>query len=365
MMTTILFRYMIREYLKIFFMCFAGLMTVYLVVDFFEKVRRFIRFDADVVHILTFFLLRMPAIAFQIAPLAVLMATLLTLGMLSRNHEITAMRSCGISLYRTALPFFVCASLIALALFGLSAVIAPVTNAKAEYVKTTLIEKKNPIAILKTLRPWIQLENQTLLNIEVMEPDGLALHGLRLYRLGPNFQLQEITEAKEAHYTPQGWIMQDGLSRILFSNGAVKTQAFTTKPLPLSHSPQDFQTGLSVESEELTLTDLHARINRLKQDGYNVSRLLTEYHGRIAFPFVSVVMAIVGIALSLKRTGVRGGGMAIGIGQALVIGFLYWAAYSVAIALGRSGVMAPILAGWMTNLLFLSYGWYLYLRVSH
>jgi lipopolysaccharide export system permease protein len=364
-MTTILFRYMIREYLKIFFMCFAGLMTIYLVVDFFEKVRRFIRFDAEVLHILVFFLLRMPAIAFQIAPLAVLMATLLTLGMLSRNHEITAMRSCGISLYRTALPFFVCASLIALTLFGLSAVIVPLTNAQAEYVKSTLIEKKNPVAILKTLRPWMQLENQSLLNIDGMEPDGLTLHGLRLYRLGPNFQLLAITEAKEAHYTPQGWVMQQGLSRLLFPNGAVSTQAFEAKPLPLSHSPQDFRTGLSVESEELTLNDLRARIARLQQDGYNVSRLLTDYHGRIAFPFVSIVMALVGIALSLKRTGVRGGGMAIGIGQALVIGFLYWAAYSVAIALGRSGVMAPILAGWMTNLLFLSYGWYLYLKVSH
>ncbi len=364
-MTTILFRYMIREYIKIFLMCFAGLMTIYLVVDFFEKVRRFIRFDAEAMHILSFFLLRMPAIAFQIAPLAVLMATLLTLGMLSRNHEITAMRSCGISLYRTALPFFVCASLIALSLFGLSAVIVPVTNAKAEYVKSTLIEKKNPMAILKTLRPWMQLENQTLLNIDGMESDGLTLHGLWLYRLGPNFQLMEITEAKEARYTPHGWVMQEGLSRTLLPNGAVNTTAFELRPLALSHTPEDFRTGLSVESEELTLAELRARINRLKRDGYNVSRLLTEYHGRIAFPFVSIVMAIVGIALSLKRTGVRGGGMAIGIGQALVIGFLYWAAYSVAIALGRSGVMAPILAGWMTNLLFLSYGWYLYLKVSH
>src|SRR5918999_3175150 len=120
---TILFRYLLREYVKVFLMCFAGLMTVYLVVDFFEKVRRFIRFDAEALHILGYFLLRTPAISFQIAPLAILMATLLTLGMFSKNHEITAMRSCGISLYRTALPFFVCASLIAVGLFGLSAVI--------------------------------------------------------------------------------------------------------------------------------------------------------------------------------------------------------------------------------------------------
>jgi lipopolysaccharide export system permease protein len=102
---SILFRYMAREVLKVFLMCFAGLMTVYLVVDFFEKVRRFIRHDAEVAAILWYFVCRMPSIAFQIAPLAVLMATLLTLGMFSRSHEITAMRSCGISLYRIAAPF--------------------------------------------------------------------------------------------------------------------------------------------------------------------------------------------------------------------------------------------------------------------
>ena len=64
--------------------------------------------------------------------------------------------------------------------------------------------EKNPLAILKTLHPWMQLENQTLLNVEVMDPDGVTLHGLRLYRLGPNFQLREIVEAKEAHFHGEG-----------------------------------------------------------------------------------------------------------------------------------------------------------------
>ncbi|HMZ56656.1 MAG TPA: LptF/LptG family permease, partial [Nitrospira sp.] len=96
---TILFRYMLREYVKIFGMCFSGLMTIYLVIDFFEKVRRFLRYDAHALDVLAYFVLKMPAISYQIAPLAVLMATLLTIGLLSRSHEITAMRSCGISLY--------------------------------------------------------------------------------------------------------------------------------------------------------------------------------------------------------------------------------------------------------------------------
>ena len=92
----ILFRYLLREYAKIFLMCFAGLMTIYLVIDFFEKVRR-LSFDATWLDVLSYFALRL-GVSYQIVPLAVLMATLLTLGLLSRNNEITAIRSCGISL---------------------------------------------------------------------------------------------------------------------------------------------------------------------------------------------------------------------------------------------------------------------------
>src|SRR6185295_8987016 len=102
---TILFRYLLREYGKIFTMCFSGLMTIYLVIDFFEKVRRFLHYNADWLDILTYFLLKAPAISYQIAPLAILMATLLTFGLLSRSHEITAMRSCGISLRWIITPF--------------------------------------------------------------------------------------------------------------------------------------------------------------------------------------------------------------------------------------------------------------------
>ncbi|MGH7231684.1 MAG: LPS export ABC transporter permease LptG [Nitrospiraceae bacterium] len=362
---TILFRYLLREYVKVFLMCFAGLMTVYLVVDFFEKVRRFIRFDAQAIHVLGYFLLRTPAISFQIAPLAILMATLLTLGMFSKNHEITAMRSCGISLSRTTMPFLLFSLAVALGLFGLSAWVIPLSTAGAEYVKTTLIEKKPAASAIKTLRPWLQIENQTLMNVESVEPDGATLRGIRLYQLGPDFRLNEITEAQEARYTDQGWTLRTGLRRILLPNGGLTTETFVTKPLPLSHQPEDFTNWLSVETEERTLMDLRSRIARLEKDGYQVARLLTDYHGRIAFPFVSVVMAVVGIALSLRRTGARGGGMAIGIGQALVIGFLYWTAHSVAIAFGRSGALDPVVAGWIANLIFLSLGSYLFLKVSH
>ena len=75
---TILFRYILREFSKIFGMCFAGLVTIYLVIDFFEKVRRFLRYESGLLPILTYFALKIPSISFQVAPFAILVATLLT-----------------------------------------------------------------------------------------------------------------------------------------------------------------------------------------------------------------------------------------------------------------------------------------------
>lgn len=362
---TILFRYMLKEVAKVFAMCFAGLLTIYLVVDFFEKLRKFIRHDADVSAMLQFFALRTPFISFQIAPFAVLMATLLSLGVFARNREITAMRACGISLFRIASPFLCFGLAVALALFALSAVVIPVATTKAEFVKTVKIEKKAAPLSFKADRPWVRVGNDTLMNVEVVDPDGMTLRGVRLYRLGPQFGLEEILQARELRYTVRGWYLIGGVHRNLHPDGSLTVETFDSRPLTITQSPEDFRTAASTESEEMTLHKLRAYAERLRREGYSFSRLLTDYYGRVAFPFVSVVMVIVGVALSLRQSGVRGSGMAMGIGQAFIIGFLYWATHSIAIALGRTAVLAPMMAGWITNLLFLSLGFYLFLKVRH
>jgi lipopolysaccharide export system permease protein len=168
----ILFRYMLREYVKIFGMCFAGLMTIYLVIDFFEKVRRFLRYDAHALDVLAYFVLKMPAISYQIAPLAVLMATLLTIGLLSRSHEITAMRSCGISLYWITSPFLFLGTVLAMVLFLFSSTVIPLALAKAEQIKTTRIEKRAVPVSVKAAQPWVSLGGQTLMNIDTIDPGG-------------------------------------------------------------------------------------------------------------------------------------------------------------------------------------------------
>ena len=356
---TILFRYLFREYAKIFMMCFSGLMTVYLVIDFFEKVRRFLRYDADWLDVLTYFLLKVPAISFQIAPLAILMATLLTFGLLSRGHEITAMRSCGISLLRVTSPFIVFAT-------GISLVLLLWAANKSEEIRTTRIEKKPPAAAVRLSQPWTRVGADSLMHVTSVSVGGELLAGVRLFQFDRDFRLISMTEATEARFNGSTWTLHEGLQRQFSSNGTVSTTIFDRQASELTLIPDDFTTWLAGDSESMTFHDIRAYSRRrLQQGGSQAARLKTDYYGRVAFPFVTVVMVLVGIALSLRRSGTRGGGMAMGIGQALAVGFCFWTMHSIAIALGRGGALTPLIAAWMGNILFLSFGLYLMFKVRY
>jgi lipopolysaccharide export system permease protein len=364
-MIPILFRYLLREYAKIFFMCFAGLMTIYLVIDFFEKVRKFLSYDASWLDVLTYFVLKIPAVSFQIVPLAVLMATLLTLGLLSRNNEITALRSCGVSLPWITSPFLAFAVLMALVLLLFSSTIIPLASSKAEEIRVIRIEKKPPSTVLKPPQPWTRVDADSLLHVTGVALGGATLGGVQLFHFDHTFRLTDMLEAEEAHYADHVWTLHRGFERRFKRDGSVALVEFTRRPISLALIPSDFTGGLAGESEMMTFHAIRESSGRLYQDGAQLARLLTDYYGRIAFPLVTIIMVLVGIALSLRRTGSRGGSMAIGIGQALLVGFSYWAAHSIAIAFGRGGALPPVVAGWLTNVLFTSYGLYLMMKLKY
>ncbi len=362
---TILFRYILREYAKIFGMCFSGLMTIYLVIDFFEKVRRFLRYDASWIDVLSYFALKMPGISFQIAPLAILMATLLTIGLLSRSHEITAMRACGISLPWIATPFMALAVCVALILLLFSSTVIPLASNKAEEIRVVRIEKKPPSTALKLPQPWARIDANTVMHVTGVGVGGDSLHGIQLFHFDQRFHLLDMTEAEEAYYAGQTWTLYQGFTRRFMDDGSVLLTPFEQAPVALTLIPTDFSSALAGESESMTFRDIRSYSSRLYHNSAQVTRLLTDYYGRLAFPFVTIIMVLVGIAMSLRQSGTRGSSMAIGIGQALVIGFCYWATHSIAIAFGRGGALPPMVAGWMANALFMSYGLYLILRVRY
>ena len=397
---TLLLRYLLREHLRIFGLSLVGLTSIYLIVDFVEKVRKFVSYQADLRHVFWYFALKLPSILFQITPLAILMSSLLTLAILSRHNEITAMRSSGVSLYRVVIPFLAVAQAMSLLMLWANDAVIPGANQQAELVREMKIERRTPRAFFKGNEIWVRLGNQTLMRGDLAEVDTagpvsvakmisdsfvktaktvagwlgagaqentpifpLKLRGISLYRLNQDFSIQEVLIAKEILNEDGQWLLLSGMSRTLDADQSVKTTPFDRLPITLNQKPEDFRRMIGVSSEEMSLRDLSGYVERLHEDGYNPARYATDLFGRIAFPFVCVIMALIGISMSLMESGIRGKGLVKGVGYSLLIGFLYWATHSVALAFGRSGVLPPLLAGWSANVLFLSFAAYLFLHV--
>jgi len=361
----ILFWYILRHYLTILVLCITGLTSIYLVIDFFEKLRKFLRHDAELTSMLMYFFFKIPDISFKLAPFAALMASLLAIGLLNKSHEITAMRSCGFSLLQITAPFFFVAALTTCVLFSFTAIVIPLGNAKAEQIKTVEIQKKPQPLAFTAENLWLRIRNDTIMNIKEVSADGTQLQSIRLYRLNSDFQLHQMLSAKTVDYETTGWTLKQVETRTMTPNGPVKVAQYTEVPLELSLTPEDLKTWISLEPEHMTLGQLWDHIKHLENEGHNISRFLTDYWGRIAFSFLTLIMTILGVSLGLRGLDSRTSSVAKSIGQALGISFLFWTTHSVGISLGRSGALIPIIAGWIACILFLSVSLNFFLKVRY
>lgn len=357
---SIITRYILKEYLKLFFITLSSLAIVYLTIDFLEKIRSFSQQGAPLIWIARYFLYKFPKIVFDIAPLTTLLATLLTLGILSKNHEVIAFKSLGVSVPRLTRPILIFGAFVSLLFFFLNGSLIPSTYKRARIIRETMIEKKTSGADLVQNKLWLRLDSRTLFNIQLVDAEKTSMHGINIYYLGNDFSLSEAIEAQTLTYEKGKWILSIGVDRKFLPDGAVQIEAFSRKPIQLNKAPQDFQ-QISADPDEMTYPKLNAYIRRLSSDGFNSSRYRVDLEGKKAFPFVNFMMAFIGVPFALRDP--RSAGVARGVAISLGMGLLYWLVFSIGISLGHVEVFPPWLAAWASNLLFLAIGGYLFLNI--
>jgi lipopolysaccharide export system permease protein len=358
----ILTRYVASAYLKMLFLCLGSFLAIYQVVDFMEKIARFTRNGGHWYHIALFFVVKTPEIISQTAPLAVLMATLLTLGTLSMNSELTAMRSCGVSLGRITAPILGIALLASLLSLFVGELVLPRSYAERTYIQEVLIEKKSPSTYFRQHNIWHK-EEGAILRASLFDPQKQQLKGVTLWELGPgSAQPGRRTDAASGSLDARGWVLKDAVVRE-FQGGEVKrTRKFADLQVQLKLKPADLKV-LGKYSDSMTISELSRYCEKLKAGGYDPTRYLAQMHSRVSLPFGCAIMAFLGIPFAL-RSG-RSSGIAFGIGLSLGIGFLYVIVNSVIISFGQVGLLPPVAAAWATNFIFLLAGIWLSLTIDN
>ncbi|MGE5892654.1 MAG: LptF/LptG family permease, partial [bacterium] len=218
---TLLRQYIFREFLRFFLVSFIGIVSVYLCVEFLQKADDFIKHQAALSDILGYFLLSIPNIATPSLPIAALLATLLSLGNLSRHNEINAMYSGGVSLYSIIAPVFFAGMLLSAGGFINNELIMPSASARANLIRFHKIEKFRHIAIFQMQNLWLRGPDNSIVNIDFTPPDRYEMLGISIYRMNPDFTVRERINARRLVLEDGVWRLREGTKVSLGKTGVV------------------------------------------------------------------------------------------------------------------------------------------------
>jgi lipopolysaccharide export system permease protein len=354
---TILSRYLYREFFRMAAACILGFLVLFLVIDFMETADNFLGNRAAAGEILRYYLFRIPGAFFQISPVAVLVAVLITVSLRARSNEFTAMFSVGISPLRAFAPLVAgCAVLSALSL-GTSEFLAPRANREAREIARLRVRPGKVAAQFSLNRYWIRGEN-AVLSAQVIDTAGRALHGFQYLEIDRDFRLLHRVDARVAEYAAEGkWRLRDGRERR--AEGDLQAAPFTEKEFPFAETIQGFLDG-ETPPEEMTYAQLSAYVGDSQARGYDVRRYEVDLHAKLSYPLLNVIVGLLAIPIALRAP--RSGGVWRSIGAGLLIGFFCWMALSASLSLGRRGMLPPVIAAWGPDLLFAVGGGMLFRR---
>jgi len=354
----ILDRYLVREYVTFLAIGLAVAATLFIVIDLLQTLDRYLRAKPPLAYILEHFVYRLPAALHDTLPIVMLVATIFLFLTLSRSHELTAMKAAGISLYRVSAPILLVGFGMALGAGLFQELLLPHLNELGEEVDQVKIRGHRPRNLETQQRLWLRASASRFYRVELLNPSTNDMYGVTILDLDRGFRLKDRLDARQAHWTPAGWELEDGAWREIGPSGNVTTVPFGHIPLTLQEQFDDFMQGQK-PIEAMSYSELHDYINRLAATGFSAKKYLVELYSKLSFPLVNVVMVLVAIPFALHSPR---GGRIFGIGLAIAIMAGYLVVHYVALAFARAELLPPFLAAWTANIIFFGLGTSLFLR---
>ncbi len=344
-------RYLLRQFLRVFFLSVLTFVTIFVVVDTFEEIDNFIDHDAPVLTIIIYYIYALPFILTYIIPVALLLAAVFSMGIMARRNEITAFIASGVSLVRVAAPVL----LLALLISGLSTVFNDVVVTKAnkrhkDIQRYDIENRSRPNPNLRENFHYLG-ENGFIYLASRYNHENRTLYDVVVQQFNRNTLVRRI-DAKRAVWKNGAWQFLSGFDRV-FSGTEEHVKAFDKLTMvELQENPLNFAEE-EVDQENMTIKQLGKYIKKVRNSGGDTERYRTDLYFKFSYPLAGSIFVLMGVAFA---SGKRKQSIATGFGVTLVISFLYYGVLRVGQTLGYSGVMPPLLAAQLGNLVFLVLG---------
>jgi LPS export ABC transporter permease LptG/LPS export ABC transporter permease LptF len=362
----ILDEYVVREFLNTFFLVLAGFVVLMLVFTFFDLVGDILRNHIPMSMVGDYLLNLTPSMLYLIAPLAVLIAVLVTFGVLNRNSELIAMKASGISLYRLVVPIFSISAVLAVTLFLFDQYYLPQANRRAEAIRN-IIKGLPPQTVLHPENNWIfgqprPGEPGRIFYYQFFDNDHNEFANLSIFEFDPStFALSRRIFASRAVWDPAiaSWRFLNGWQRDIAGANITEYREFKQTSFAEIHEDPSHFKKKSLQSQEMNFGQLERYIGDLSQSGFDTKRLRVALWHKLAYPLIAIVMAVLAIpfALSMGRRG-----SLTGIAVAIAVALAYFVVDGLFGAMGNVNYLPSALAAWSPDILFGLTGGYLLLR---
>jgi LPS export ABC transporter permease LptF/LPS export ABC transporter permease LptG len=359
--------YVMREYATNFGLVLFSFSTLFIIFTFFELIGDIIRNRTPLVTVGDYLLNLIPFILYNVTPLCCLVAVLITFGALGRSSELTAMKATGISLYRIVTPVLITTILIAGGLFAFDELYLPAANRRQEALRS-VIKDKPAQTFLRPDRKWISGQNgptgtpTRIFYYQFFDASKNVFANLTVFEFNPaTFALERRIFASSAHWNDRvgQWVFENGWQRTFSGETIASYQPFIVTTFPQIHEQPSYFVKEDRPSQEMSYNELSRYITDLKQSGFDTKRLSVQLNRKLAYPLITLVMAMLAIPFALSM-GKRGS--LAGIATAIGLGIAYWVVDGLFQAMGNVNTLPAILAAWSPDLLFGIAGTYLLLR---
>jgi LPS export ABC transporter permease LptG len=333
------------------------------VYNFFELLSDVVRNQIAMSRVFTYLAYLAPKLIYDTLPVSVLVAVLVTFGILTKHNEVTAFMACGVSLRRLAVPVLVMSGALSAGLFAFDHYYVPEANRKQDAIRNEI--KNRPVqSYLRPDRKWIfGSGGSRIYYYKYFDTNNNVMAGVSVYYLDPKtFELRREIFADRAEWQPglHTWIFQNGWVREIRGIRDSRFERFPVKTFPELAEPPSYFLKEVKQDKQMNFLDLSDYIHDLQQSGFDTVRLRVQLYKKFSVPVLALIMALISVPFGFL-VGNRGA-MA-GIGVSIAIAMAYIGVGQLFEQIGNVNQLPPAVAAWSPDVMFGLAGLYLLLRM--
>ncbi len=336
-------RYIFKQFLWNFFLVLCGLLSLYLLIDFFEKVDNFTDKGKSVGYALQFFMLKIPDIYFQLSPVCILLAGIVTLGILNQNKEAIALNAGGISFIRIIAPLMVASVLITFTTIAMGQWLLPYTTTKANKIWEGEIRHNLTEGIIRNHNIFYHGKNgiYTFTN----SGDHAELKNFLYTSWDADRRLTLYLSAEEASYDGS-WVLKNGIKKTRSANKDFEITLFKTLNIELDATPADFFTPTFLPSEH-PLSELWIKS---RDNSEHSSAMYRELHSRFSFIFLGIPLLLFAIPITSYIHHKWGRDLTVAVPFSCALAFMVWGIWSTLQSMAKLDILNPVLSSWTVHI---------------